>query len=412
LTLGNTTKTLAGGTLINDGLCVWNGGQINLSGFFRIGPGGTLDLRANGAAFNTSATGPTLVNEGTLRKSGGTGVTACGVACINTGLIEINTGTLSVATLVQDSGQTLLNGGQLAFTMPQSSQFFGGVLAGSGTITGSLYNNATIRPSGSPWQLRITGGYSEGSNAVLQVGMGSTNAASGWAQLVVEASAALAGTLEVTFTNGFTPAPGQLFTVLLASPRTGTFSTVRSPGNILDVAYSPSAAVLEFNNVPPTADLWVEPVQTVCRTFRLRGWGSDPDGAVTNLALFWGTNVLASKPGSQAECTLSCDIPGDLVLSALATDNRGATGSTNVTVQVTTLPQRLLDAVGFQTSNVFKLCLADNSGTNYQMLASDDPGASNWVVLGPMQGSNGVWRFLDSTTTNAIHRVYRAQRVP
>jgi hypothetical protein len=70
-------------------------GTVRVGSFFSLsGPStnaGTLDLRANGVACSTSATNPSLVNEGTLGKRGWMGVTTCGVACINTGLSALAT---------------------------------------------------------------------------------------------------------------------------------------------------------------------------------------------------------------------------------------------------------------------------------------------------------------------------------
>jgi hypothetical protein len=367
LSLNNASKTFNGGTLINGALCAWSGGQINCynNANFRIAPGGTLELRTNGVVFNaTSAIGPSLINEGTLRKTGGSGQATSDLVCVNSGLIELSTGSLSLPSLVQNGGQTVLDGGQLTFTLSQSAELLGGVLSGSGTVTGSLYNDAAIRPGGSPGRLTITGGYTEGPNARLEIELGGTNAVTGYDQLSIGGSASLAGTLDLSFVNGFTPAPGDRFTVLVCGTRNGIFSAVSSPVNNLSPGYASTQVVVESGNSPPVVVLDVDPAQTVCRTFLLRVVGNDPDGTVTNLWLFLGSSLLLSVATNQTQVTVSWDFPGDVTFTAQAADNKGAMPLTNVTVHVATLPPRVLDAVGFQTNGAFKLCLADAQATN------------------------------------------------
>jgi hypothetical protein len=46
------------------------------------------------------------------------------------------------------------------------------------------------------------------------------------------------------------------------------------------------------------------------------------------------------------------------------------------------------------------------------MLATDDLSTSNWLVLGTMENTNGIWRFSDATATSSVHRFYRARQLP
>jgi hypothetical protein len=59
-------------------------------------------------------------------------------------------------------------------TVQTTAQLRGGSLSGSGTITGSVSNNATLSPGASPGLLAITGTYTEGSGAHLQIELGGT----------------------------------------------------------------------------------------------------------------------------------------------------------------------------------------------------------------------------------------------
>jgi hypothetical protein len=170
--------------------------------------------------------------------------------------------------------------------------------------------------------------------------------------------------------------------------------------------------LVEPGNASPTAQLTVNPVQFACRTFLVSGSGTDPDGTVTNITLLLDTNVLMSVAGASAQTTVSYDFPGTVTLTALAADNKGALGATNVVITIGTLSLQTLDPIGFQSNHAFKLCMLGEAGTNYQVLASNDAGATNWPVIGTMQSTNGIWRFSDTTATNSTHRYYRARQLP
>ncbi|HTQ52650.1 MAG TPA: hypothetical protein VMJ12_18220, partial [Candidatus Acidoferrales bacterium] len=205
---------------------------------------------------------------------------------------------------------------------------------------------------------------------------------------------------------------GDVFTVLVCNVRSGGFSTITGPVNTLATIYTPKSVLVEPGNAPPQAQLLVNVVPIACRTFTLLGSGTDPDGTVTNVTLMQDTNLLVSSAGSSAQATVSYDFPGDLTFTVLATDDKGAQGATNVTVSITPLPVRQLDALGFQTNRAFKLCMGGEPGTNYQILAGDNVTTTNWTVLGTMESTNGIWRYFDATATNSSQRYYRARQLP
>jgi len=64
-----------------------------------------------------------------------------------------------------------------------------------------------------------------------------------------------------------------------------------------------------------------------------------------------------------------------------------------------------------QTNRVFKLCMLGDAGTNYQVLASTNLTVPGWTILGTMESTNGIWRFLDTAATNSS-RFYRAKQLP
>jgi len=304
----------------------------------------------------------------------------------------------------------VLNGGNFAFS--QIAQLLGGTLTGAGMITGSVSNNAAIGTGASPGLLAISGNYTEGPNAHLAIKLGGTSAGTNYDQLCVGGNASLAGSLDLSYWNGFTPLAGNVFTVLACNARTGQFAAVTSPNNGLEAVYTATNVLVLPRNAPPTAQLTVPAQALAGHSFAVAGSGTYLQGTVTNLTLLLGTNVLLSAPGSSARVNYSSDFPGNLTFTAVATGNDGAQGQTNATVTITTLPLLTLDALGFQANLGFKLLMLGAAGANYQVLVSTNLAVTNWTILGTMQCTNGIWRYFDTNTTNYPERFYRAEQLP
>src|SRR5439155_11536246 len=99
------------------------------------------------------------------------------------------------------------------------------------SVTGKLINNGgQVSPGASPGILTINGDYTQGPNGVLNIEIAGTTPGSQYDRLVVTGAAALAGTLTVSFLNGFTPSASDSFKVLQFASRTGTFDKVTSTG--------------------------------------------------------------------------------------------------------------------------------------------------------------------------------------
>ncbi len=402
---GTIQLLYGGGDLILRGSCQVAGAIGELVNL----PGALVDVQGDNS-ITWQCTTELVVNQGVLRKSGGTNTTTIQPTFNNSGTVQANSGTVSFGNaFIQNAGQTVLNGGNFAFS--QVAQLLGGTLTGTGTITGSVSNNAAIGTGASPGLLAISGNYSEGPNAHLAVKLGGTLAGTNYDQLSISGSAALAGTLDVSYWNGFTPAAGSFYTVLACNARTGFFSAITAPTNTTATVYTAKTVLVEPGNTPPTAKISVPAQSLAGHTFTVKGSGTDVDGSVTNLTLLVGTNVLVSAPASSAQVSFSSDFPGTLTFTAVATDNGGAQGATNATVAFTTLPLLTLDAVGFQTNLAFKLLMLGVAGTNYQVLASTNLAVPGWTILGTMESTNGIWRFLDPAATNS-YRFYRTKQLP
>jgi hypothetical protein len=176
---GSASKNLFSRTLVNLGQATWSGSG-HIAGSSSAGiinqPGAIFEIQ-NDAAFNANLGGfsfPTFDNFGTLRKVGGTNISAFnGVAFTNSGLLEIKSGTLNVT------------GGS---------------------------------------------GFTQTANGALSLDLGALAPGTGFGRLTVNGPVNLAGTLNLALVNGYQPNLNDSFSVLTGSPRSGTFTTVNGLG--------------------------------------------------------------------------------------------------------------------------------------------------------------------------------------
>jgi hypothetical protein len=236
------------GVLVNTGTLVHENARTFFDGA-SLQNSGTAEVRA-GRWDNYTGTN-SLVNTGTLRKvspdpNNPTSFTIT-VNTTNSGLIEVQNGTLSVSNLTQTAGEARIRReATLSVSNPLAMQ--GGKLTGAGQLNGDLTNTAgTIAPGiDDPDQpdlnplgiLTIRGNLTLGNDAVFEVELAGTDnsdpANPQYDQLIVGQSGytrtvQLNGTLRVKARDGYTPVTGDTFDILVRSGswnRTGAFHTV------------------------------------------------------------------------------------------------------------------------------------------------------------------------------------------
>jgi hypothetical protein len=229
------------GTLVHeDGWTYFNGASLRNSG--------TAEVRG-GYWYSHTGTN-SFVNTGTLRKvspdpNNPTSFTIT-VNTTNSGLIEVQNGTLSVSNLTQTAGEARIRrGATLSVSNPLAMQ--GGKLTGAGQLNGDLTNTAgTIAPGiDAPDQpdlnplgiLTISDNLTLGNDAVFEVELAGTDnsdpANPQYDRVVISGSnrtVQVNGTLRVKARDGYTPATGDTFDILVRSGsswnRTGEFHTV------------------------------------------------------------------------------------------------------------------------------------------------------------------------------------------
>jgi len=135
--------------------------------------------------------------------------------------------------LANNASGSLLNGSDVEVRS-------GGTLGGTGILAGltQVQDGGTISPGVSPGILTV-GSVIFSNGSTFDVELGGLTPGSGHDQLIVSSSAVLAGTLTLSYTNGFSATRGDSFDVLVGNSITGTFDSVVPPatGELWTVRY-------------------------------------------------------------------------------------------------------------------------------------------------------------------------------
>lgn len=109
---------------------------------------------------------------------------------------------------------------------------FNGLFKGAASFSGTqnlVTFNGDYEPGDSPAAVSFGGSVAFGSGGTLTLELGGTNAGTQYDQLNVSATATLGGTLKVVLIDSFVPAAGQVFQLVNAASRVGSFATVNLP---------------------------------------------------------------------------------------------------------------------------------------------------------------------------------------
>ena len=142
-----------------------------------------------------------------------------------TGLVTVaDQGLVSVTgnATVYGAGTIHLNGGSLQAALVN---LLGGTLAGQGDVIGNVSNAGLVSPGNSPGAITVHGDYSQMSAGTLAIGLFPT----GFDQLHITGAAHLGGTLTVSLSGGFVPAPGTTYDLLSATSINGMFAALDLP---------------------------------------------------------------------------------------------------------------------------------------------------------------------------------------
>lgn len=149
------------------------------------------------------------------------------------------------------------------------------MLAGNGTLTGTLLNHGTVAPGGGGaiGRLTVQGNYTQSSTGSLTVEL---QAANSFDQLATNGTASLNGRLNIRLLNGFSPPLASTYDVVTAQTpgSSGSFSSVDPPPSFnltLPVGYpgggTTAARITTEPPIPtPIPQPWVPPSPTPAAT--------------------------------------------------------------------------------------------------------------------------------------------------
>ena len=283
--------------VLQDGSLTVNGGQL----IAEIGPDATVKLHGSARFNNLPDEFPGDV-WGTME--------------LDNGVKAADAGTI----IVRSGGKLILNDSDLnashgVYLEP------GGVLTGRLHVTGDVSDSGKVEPgdsatdSGSvviapavvkplglggsekatpgnlPGIAVIEGNYEQTATGSLEIQIGGPDPGTNYDQLIVSGTATLGGTLVLQPYNGFIPAPGQSFNVLVANSISGSFSNVVTEfggRRTFDVALGPQGVMLtaQANAVTSFAQ-WQQAEFTAAelQDASVSGPNADPDGdGIVNFA--------------------------------------------------------------------------------------------------------------------------------
>lgn len=205
----NSILNLTSGSskLINGLTTISNSGTMNMQdggalyvndGILHNAAGGVIDLRSDNGNITWSGTGSHIFNNfGLLKRSTTNGSVAVELTTVNSGTIDVQSG-----TLVFYSGVTFTNN-------------VDGIVKGTGIIVPptatNFINNGIFSPGGIPGTLTINGDFKSAPTSKLAVDVNGLVAGSGYDVLAIQGNANMGGSVPVTL--GFAPNINDQFTI-------------------------------------------------------------------------------------------------------------------------------------------------------------------------------------------------------
>jgi len=192
-----------------------------------------LALRGSSSLSGTINKGQTL----SLQSTGGENAAISAASFLSSGTIVLTNGDGAGNSVTLNlAGGTLENKGKLEVERANG---------GSRTIEGAIKNEKTLF-LGAGATLKLTGNYSQGKKATLEVAI---NSASSFGSMSVGGTASLEGALTLKQSKTFKPASGEKFAIITAGTRTGTFAkvnkaTIAKTTLKYEPSYSPTGVTL------------------------------------------------------------------------------------------------------------------------------------------------------------------------
>jgi hypothetical protein len=296
----NSTFNGSGTTLVNQGainpaggvqLTVSNGSSVSNGSGGKISATGSGDIfMSPGTSFSegagtTSGTQPVFIDDATLSYTGAgaslirlrgssplSGNLASGQSlsiestCGENATASAGTSFTSAGTITLTNAESCGNNATLSLTGETRTLESKGTLnvenphGGARAIEGNLANGGIVSLSAGE-TLKVTGSYTQASAGRLKTAIASS---SSFGAMSVSGAATLAGKLALAPANAFKGSLGQTFAILVASPRTGTFSKETGgviKGSLSGLYYEPTYSAIGVKLVVTQAKMAATPVE-------------------------------------------------------------------------------------------------------------------------------------------------------
>jgi hypothetical protein len=218
---------LVSGTHVLAGSYAWLSGAFVGPGETALAAGSTLTLDDARELLALDG-GRTLLNQGTIALSMNDAILySPGKASFaNAGTVQVREGTLFLfgVSYTQPEGSTLLTEGGISADLVDIQ---GGILSGTGSISGDLRNAGEIHIGGpdAAGSLTVFGNYTQTAFGALHIELGGLSAGAEYDSLTVTGTAALDGLLSVALIDGYVPNADDLFVILSFAAVKGDFTS-------------------------------------------------------------------------------------------------------------------------------------------------------------------------------------------
>ena len=171
--------------------------------------------------------------------------------------------------------------------------------------------------------------------------------------------------------------------------------------------------IVAVGNLPPTVAI-TNPVPGAVfaapASVTIQASASD-DGTVTNVQFLVGASVVTNKATAPFFAVADNLAVGSNTLSAIASDNNGATATNKITISVVTPAPVLLSAPQPVPPGEFRFSYTANDGLSYIVQSAANLTTPNWTTLGTNMATGSSMNFTDlNATLDAGY--YRVGRLP
>jgi autotransporter-associated beta strand protein len=369
---GNTTRITFNGTTTGVAPLVLNGATTNqvsyTSGALPTGTISTVNVDSlsvplliplDSSTLNNpfSLTGNTIVNGvfggGSVGANVGAGISAnwAGQMSGAGGVVKSGAGILTLSNASNTyTGTTMVSAGTLLINGNTSMSLMnvnGGTLGGTGTVGGITATNGSVAPgnsAGLAGLLMSNGNVTFNTGTTFNIDIGGVTAGDQYDQLRVTGSVGLGAgvtSLSGTLINGFTPSPGQQFTIIQSTGAiTGTFaqgSSINIGGTDFTITYDAGSVVLSVPLPTPTATPITSPTPTATATSTPTATATFTPTA-TATATFTPTATATSTPTATATFTPTTTATATATATFTPTPSPTATHTPTATATATFSP--------------------------------------------------------------------------